>query len=56
VAAGGLHVAHRAVDGDIEAVDEGRYAAGFGEPAHGRPLPDGCEVAGDLHDRVGRAG
>jgi len=40
----------------VDAVDEGRDAAGDGELAHGRPLPDGREVAGDLHGRVGGAG
>jgi hypothetical protein len=40
----------------VDAADGGRDAAGDGEPAHGRPLPDGREVAGDLHGRVGRAG
>jgi hypothetical protein len=47
----GVHAVAR-----VDAADGGRDAAGDGEPAHGRPLPDGREVAGDLHGRVGRAG
>ncbi|KAF7063222.1 hypothetical protein CFC21_069743 [Triticum aestivum] len=39
----------------VDAVDEGRDAAGDRERAHGGLLADGGEVAGDLHGGVGRA-